>query len=125
MSVSLQPHGSNNKPCVSIYLLESRNKMSFQLRSSCPEVICKEGVLRNPAKFTRKHLWQSLFFNKVTGLRPATLFKKRLFLLTMVKTFSKSKVDIKVEGRRYNFDNLISKKEKEETCVEKFKNFMG
>ena len=27
----------------------------------------KIGVLRNLAKFTRKHLCQSLFFNKVTG----------------------------------------------------------
>ena len=30
-------------------------------------------------KFTGKHLCQSLFFNKVVGLRPATLFKKRLW----------------------------------------------
>ena len=31
------------------------------------------------AKFTGKHLCQSLFFNKVEGLRPATLLKKRLW----------------------------------------------
>ena len=36
----------------------------------------KKGVLRNFAKFTGKHLWQSLFLSKVAGLRPATLFKK-------------------------------------------------
>ena len=30
-------------------------------------------------KFTGKHLCQSLFFNKVVGLRPATIFKKRLW----------------------------------------------
>ena len=41
---------------------------SFQIsRSSHPEVFCKNGVLRNVAKFTRKHLCQGLFFNKVTG----------------------------------------------------------
>ena len=34
---------------------------------------------RNFAKFTEKHLCQSLFFNKVAGLRPATLLKKRLW----------------------------------------------
>ena len=37
------------------------------------------GVLskrRNFAKFAGKHLCQSLFFNKVADLRPATLFKK-------------------------------------------------
>ena len=34
-------------------------------RSSGPEVFCKNGVLRNFAKFTGKHLWQGLFLNKV------------------------------------------------------------
>ena len=35
-------------------------------------------VPRNFTKFTRKHLCQSLFFNKVAGLKPATLLKKVL-----------------------------------------------
>ena len=48
-------------------------------KSSRPEVFCKIGVLRNFAKFTGKHLYQSLLFNKVAGLRPATLLKKRLW----------------------------------------------
>ena len=39
----------------------------------------KKGVLRNFAMFLGKHLCQSLFFNKVAGLRPATLLKKRLW----------------------------------------------
>ena len=34
-----------------------------------PEVFCKKVVLRNFEKFTGKHLCQSLFFNKVAGLR--------------------------------------------------------
>ena len=38
----------------------------------------RKGILRNFAKFTGKRLCQSLLFNKVVGLRPATLFKKRL-----------------------------------------------
>ena len=46
-------------------------------RSSRPEVFCKKGALRNFTKFTRKHLYQGLFFNKVAGLRPATSLKKR------------------------------------------------
>ena len=45
-------------------------------RSSRTEVFCKKGVLRNFAKFTGKHLCQCLFFNKVAGLRPATLLKR-------------------------------------------------
>ena len=36
------------------------------------------GVLGNFAKFTEKNLCQSSFFNKVAGLRSATLLKKRL-----------------------------------------------
>ena len=31
------------------------------------EVFCKKGVLKNFAKFTGKHLCQSLFFNKFLG----------------------------------------------------------
>ena len=46
------------------------------IRSSRPKVFCKKGVLRNFEKFTRKHLCQSLLFNKVAGLRPTTLLKK-------------------------------------------------
>ena len=37
-------------------------------RSSRLEVFCKKGVLRYFAKFTRKHLCQRLFFNKVASL---------------------------------------------------------
>ena len=50
-------------------------------KSSPPDVFCKKGVLRNFAEFTGKYLCQSLFFNKVAGLRPETLLKKRLTLL--------------------------------------------
>ena len=48
------------------------------VRSSCPDVLCKKGVLRNFGKFIEKHMCQKLFFNKVAGLRPATLLKKSL-----------------------------------------------
>ena len=44
-----------------------------------PQVFYKKGVLKNFAKFTGKHLCQGLFSNKVGGLRPATLLKKRLW----------------------------------------------
>ena len=32
----------------------------------------EKGVLTNFTKFIGKHLWQSLFFNKVAVLRPGT-----------------------------------------------------
>ena len=37
-----------------------------------PDVFYKKGVLINFAKFTGKHLYQSLFFNKVATLRSRT-----------------------------------------------------
>ena len=39
----------------------------------------KKAVLKNSEKFTGKHQYQSLFSNKVEGLRPATLLKKSLW----------------------------------------------
>ena len=51
----------------------------MNLKKQPPEMFCEKGVLRNFTKFTRKHLCQSLFFNKVAGPRPATLLKKRLW----------------------------------------------
>ena len=48
-------------------------------RSSHRSYSMKKGVLENLAEFTGKHLCQSLFLNKVSGLRPATLLKERLW----------------------------------------------
>ena len=45
-------------------------------RSSHRNCSVRKDVLRNFAKFTEKHLCQSLFYNKVAGLRPAFLLKK-------------------------------------------------
>ena len=50
---------------------------SLDYQKQPPEVFRKKDVLRNFTKFTGKHLCQSLFFNKVAGLRLATLLKKR------------------------------------------------
>ena len=47
-------------------------------RSSHRICSVRKVVLRNFAKLTGKHLCRSLFLNKDAGLRPATLFKKRL-----------------------------------------------
>ena len=58
-------------------------------RSSCLEVFCRKGVLRNFEKLTRKHLCQSLLFNKVAGLRTVTLLKKRFWYRFFPVNFSK------------------------------------
>ena len=46
-------------------------------RSSHRGCSIRKGVLRKFAKFTEKHLCQSLFFNKVAGLRSATSLNMR------------------------------------------------
>ena len=51
--------------------------VAIAFRSSHHRCSMRKGVLRNFTKFTRKHLCQILFFNKVAGLRLATLPKKR------------------------------------------------
>ena len=53
------------------------------------ELFCQKGVLKNFAKFTGKHLYQSLFFNKVVGLRPAALLKRRLWRRCFPVNFAK------------------------------------
>ena len=55
--------------------------------SSCPDVFCKKGVIRNFTKFTGKHLCQNLLFNKVTG--PTLLAQVLYFELCEIsrKTF--------------------------------------
>ena len=58
-------------------------------RSSRPEVFFEKRVLKNFAKFTGKHLCQSLFFKKVAGVRPATLLKKRLWHRCFPVNFAK------------------------------------
>ena len=58
-------------------------------RSSCTDVLCKKGVLRNFAKFTGKQLCQRLFFDKVACLRPvkflrATFLTEQLWWLLLI-----------------------------------------
>ena len=67
------------------YLCNINNKK----RSSRTKVFCKKGVLRNFAKFTGKHLCQSLSFYKVAALMPATLLKKRFWHRCFLVHFAK------------------------------------
>ena len=62
----------------------------FFLLIQPPEVFYKKSVLKYSAKFTRKHLYQSLIFNEVAGL-VCNCIKKRLwhrcFSVNFVKVF--------------------------------------
>ena len=64
---------------------------NFQHRSRRNHRRCsiKKSVLRNFAKFLGIHLCQSLFFIKVAGLKPANLFKKRLWHMCFTVNFAK------------------------------------
>ena len=46
-----------------------RYHLNYTFQKQPPEVFCEKGVLRNFIKFSGKYLCQSLFFNKVAGLR--------------------------------------------------------
>ena len=79
--------------CENIYRLKSiiftKKPHLWCFRSSHQTCSMKKGILRNFAKFTGKHLCQSLFFNKVAGLRYATLLKKRLWHMCFPVNFAK------------------------------------
>ena len=47
----------------------------------------KKGVLKNFTKFKGKHLCQSLFFNKVEGLRPAYVTLAQVFFCEFYEIF--------------------------------------
>ena len=51
---------------------------SQDIKEQPPKVFFEKVVLKSFAKFTGKHLCGILVFNKVAGLRSATLLKKRL-----------------------------------------------
>ena len=53
-----------------------QNMSSINEQKQSTGGVLLKAVLRNFTKFTGKHLCQSLFFNQVAGLTPATLFKK-------------------------------------------------
>ena len=66
------------------------SKMFFiSIRSNRSLMFFKIGVFKNFAKFTGKHLCQSLFVNKVAGLKLATLLKKRLWNRCFFVNFAK------------------------------------
>ena len=56
-------------------LIFSTTQLNYFCQRQPPIIFCKIGVLKNFA-FTRKDLCQTLFFYKVSGLRPATLLKR-------------------------------------------------
>ena len=67
------------------------NQENFVVVSEAVVQSCsvKKSVLKIFPKFTGKHLYQSIFFNKVPGLRPAVLLEKGLWFRCFPVNFSK------------------------------------
>ena len=71
----------------------SQSLNAIKHRTSRPEVFCKKDVLKNFAKFTGNHLCQTLFFNKVAGLRSFFIEHHWWLILKAIATlFSGGKV---------------------------------
>ena len=60
----------------------------FSYRSSRPEVFCKWGLLEI-SQNSQENTCVRVFFNKVAGLTPATLLKKRLWYRCFPVNFAK------------------------------------
>ena len=86
--VCARPSVDMDKTCL-LVIFEIGRDRGYQYRSSHRSYSVRKGVPRNFAKFPGKHLCQSLFFDKVAGLRPATLLKKRLWHKCFPLNFAK------------------------------------
>ena len=62
--------------CLHHDFVQERHCSVFTAQKQPPEVLCKKDVLNNFAKFTVKHLYWCLFFNKVA--QAYNVIKKRL-----------------------------------------------
>ena len=60
-SFTSSPIRTNERFCS----LQALKCYSYMFRCSHPDVLCKKDILSNFAKFTGKHLCQSLFFNSM------------------------------------------------------------
>ena len=76
-SLKLEAYFGSYDTASNIYDKDLLQKWLF-FRSSHRRCSVRKGVLRNFAKFTWKHLCQSLFLNKVTGWGQKTLRAKKL-----------------------------------------------
>ena len=95
-SVRLQLANSKGKCCTSIANLSKKKKKNRSSQQSCS---INNYVL---GKIHRKHPCQSLLCNKVAVLRPATLYKKRLWLRCFPVSFAKfSRIPFLIEHFRW------------------------
>ena len=87
--VQLSKENENLEKMIEIKSIYAKGYKWNIYRSSHQRCSVRKGVFRNFAKFTVKYLCQSLFFNKVAGLRPATLLKKSVWHRCFPVNFNK------------------------------------
>ena len=74
---------------VKIVTSKERTPLLRHFRTSHRRCSLKKVFLEIPQNSQEKHLCQSLFFNKVAGLRRATLLKERLWRRCFPENFAK------------------------------------
>ena len=87
----IRSRSSHQRCCIKKFVL--KNSQNSQ-ENTCARVsflmkLQAFGVVKKFAKITGYHIRQSLFSNKIAGLRPATLLKKRLWQSCFPVTFAK------------------------------------
>ena len=118
--------------CWRIPINEGDEHKTAFVQKQPPEVSVRKGVLRNFAKFTGKHLCQSLFFNKVAGLSPQNTFLQNNSgrLLLFVVHNAKYHWRLVPFGRSFDDDCIIFSKRADhirhvKTILKKFTKFGG
>ena len=88
-SFLLQPKNRNSKPKLSLF--QSFNFLSsfYSTEVANSGVVCKKVFLKISQKITEKYMCESLFYNKVTGLRPVASLKKRFWQRCFPVNFAK------------------------------------
>ena len=71
------------------FVYTSTNFVNSSVRSSRPKVFCKKRVFLEISQNSQKNTCASFFFNKVAGLRSATLLKKILWHRYFPMNFAK------------------------------------
>ena len=72
--------------------------LRFLIDAVAQKCSVKKDVLRSFGKFTGKYMRKSFFLNKVAGLRPTALFKKKLSYRFLPVNFIKFSVQITSGG---------------------------
>ena len=74
---------------------------------------CKKGVLRNFAKFTEKHLCQSLCFNKAAGLKQCFPVYFAKFQATSFLPNTSGRLLLLISSNTISYHNVLLKKTKQ------------